>query len=183
MHEGDIRWIEEDWGSVEQRKCASLTRVEPMTYSHWGFSLPYTHDILNIWHLSHFISNLVIHHLSPHHSTILRNVCSLNLHFSLVGVVKGVITTVIGFFTFGGVPITFLIVSGIVLNTIGGGIYTFAKYRENITMEINKHFVEHTVDVEKVANVSPRDLEEGRHWLRKNYETCFLVCHWKLLAV
>ena len=95
------------------------------------------------------------------------NLCSLDLPSSLVGVVKGVITTIIGFFTFGGVPITFLIVAGIVLNTLGGAIYTFAKYQEKMTMEMDKHFVEHTVDVTGVTKANLRDAEEGKLWQRK----------------
>ena len=50
--------------------------------------------------------------------------------FSLVGVVKSVLTTLIGFFTFGGVPVTFLTLSGVFLNTFGGVLYSYAKYLE-----------------------------------------------------
>ncbi len=51
-------------------------------------------------------------------------------HFSLVGVVKSVLTTVIGFFTFGGVPVTTLTVLGVTLNSMGGVLYSYAKYVE-----------------------------------------------------
>lgn len=47
-----------------------------------------------------------------------------------MGVVKSVLTTIIGFFTFGGVPVTFLTVAGVALNTFGGMLYTYAKYIE-----------------------------------------------------
>ncbi|XP_057303238.1 uncharacterized protein LOC130640731 [Hydractinia symbiolongicarpus] len=49
---------------------------------------------------------------------------------SFVGVIKGVITTIIGFFTFGGVHFTFLAVGGVTLNAIGGVLYTYVKYKE-----------------------------------------------------
>lgn len=49
---------------------------------------------------------------------------------SLVGVVKSVLTTIIGFFTFGGVPVTTLTILGVCLNSIGGILYSYAKYLE-----------------------------------------------------
>ncbi|XP_066911261.1 uncharacterized protein [Clytia hemisphaerica] len=49
---------------------------------------------------------------------------------SVVGVVKGVITSIIGFFTFGGVPPSALTLGGVSMNALGGALYTFAKYRE-----------------------------------------------------
>ena len=55
---------------------------------------------------------------------------SVSYSFSVVGVVKGVITSIIGFFTFGGVRPTPLTVSGVALNAAGGILYTYIKYRE-----------------------------------------------------
>ncbi|XP_065655152.1 uncharacterized protein LOC100197493 isoform X2 [Hydra vulgaris] len=49
---------------------------------------------------------------------------------SLIGVIKGVLTTLVGFLTFGGQPITFMVVAGITLNAIGGVLYTVLKYFE-----------------------------------------------------
>lgn len=66
---------------------------------------------------------------------------------SLVGVVKGVLTTIIGFFTFGGVPVTVLVILGISLNTFGGAAYSYAKYAEKMTTEIEKHVHKHTIRV------------------------------------
>ncbi len=43
---------------------------------------------------------------------------------------KSVLTTVIGFFTFGGVPVTTLTVLGVTLNSMGGVLYSYAKYVE-----------------------------------------------------
>jgi len=43
---------------------------------------------------------------------------------------KSVIQTIIGFFTFGGVHFHPLNVAGIVLNLLGGGLYSYAKYEE-----------------------------------------------------
>lgn len=69
-----------------------------------------------------------------------------------MGVVKGVSTTIIGFFTFGGVPVTALTIIGIFLNTLGGAQYTYAKYAEKMTSEIEKHFHEHTIKVKPVTS-------------------------------
>jgi len=48
----------------------------------------------------------------------------------IMGVVKGVATIIIGFFTFGGQPLTKSLVAGIGLNTLGSILYTVAKYNE-----------------------------------------------------
>lgn len=66
---------------------------------------------------------------------------------SLVGVVKGVLTTIIGFYAFGGVAVTALTVLGVVLNTLGGALYSYAKYTENMAKGIQKHFHKHTINV------------------------------------
>lgn len=58
---------------------------------------------------------------------------SLNsaLTTSLIGVLKSVLQTIIGFFTFGGVAYSPVNVTGIVLNSLGGAFYTYAKLKEN----------------------------------------------------
>ena len=43
---------------------------------------------------------------------------------------KGVITTIIGFFTFGGVPATLMTISGGTLNAFGGALYVYVRYSE-----------------------------------------------------
>lgn len=53
----------------------------------------------------------------------------------------------IGFFTFGGVPATFLIISGIILNSLGGILYTYGKYLENVQKQINKHLHMESVEI------------------------------------
>ena len=95
---------------------------------------------------------------------------------SLVGVVKGVLTTVIGFFTFGGVYASGLIVVGIILNSFGGFMYSYAKYTERVTMEIEKHFCQHTVEVELEKPSKTTDcfksamhLHSGKHPLENGY--------------
>ncbi|XP_045605829.1 uncharacterized protein [Procambarus clarkii] len=50
---------------------------------------------------------------------------------SLVSVAKSVIQTLIGFFVFGGVKYHPLNITGIVMNTVGGFLYTYTKYRES----------------------------------------------------
>jgi len=80
---------------------------------------------------------------------------------SLVGVVKGVLTTIIGFFTFGGVPVTALTLIGVFLNTLGGASYSYAKYSEKVTSEIEKHFHKHTVRVKTDSAVE--DIEKTKN--------------------
>ena len=48
----------------------------------------------------------------------------------MVGVIKGILTTVGGFFVFEGQPVTFLNLVGVSLNTTGGALYAYAKYDE-----------------------------------------------------
>lgn len=56
-------------------------------------------------------------------------VCSA-LTTSMVGVCKSVLQTLLGFFTFGGVQFHPLNAMGLVLNTLGGVVYTYVKYLE-----------------------------------------------------
>jgi len=56
-------------------------------------------------------------------------VCSA-LTTSMVGVNKAIIQTIIGFFTFGGVKFHPLNVSGLVLNILGGVVYTYVKHKQ-----------------------------------------------------
>ena len=79
-------------------------------------------------------------------STRLLKYCFI-LSRSIVGVIKGVITTVIGLFTFGGVPLSILTIAGIVLNTMGGILYGYGKYRDKMTAAIGQHFIDHTLEV------------------------------------
>ncbi|KAH9618389.1 hypothetical protein KSS87_015089 [Heliosperma pusillum] len=49
---------------------------------------------------------------------------------TIVGVLKGVISTTLGFVLLGGVEVHGLNVSGLIINTAGGVWYSFAKYQE-----------------------------------------------------
>ncbi|GAQ91324.1 hypothetical protein KFL_007650040 [Klebsormidium nitens] len=49
---------------------------------------------------------------------------------TIVGVLKGVVSTVLGFFLLGGVKLTLLGLFGILINTTGGVWYSFAKFYE-----------------------------------------------------
>ncbi|XP_027942209.1 UDP-galactose/UDP-glucose transporter 7 [Vigna unguiculata] len=49
---------------------------------------------------------------------------------TIVGVLKGVVSTTLGFFLLGGVQVHALNVSGLVINTAGGVWYSFAKYQQ-----------------------------------------------------
>lgn len=56
----------------------------------------------------------------------------------LVGVMKSAITTIIGFYTFGGVEPTRFMVIGQVLNLLGGTIYALEKYKLKIRGDYSK---------------------------------------------
>ena len=74
-----------------------------------------------------------------------------NLFFldSLVGVIKGIITTIIGFFTFGGIAVNMYTLSGIFLNTSGGLLYFYTKYSDQVKEKLQKEYMaDHTIDVE-----------------------------------
>ena len=49
---------------------------------------------------------------------------------TIVGVLKGVVSTTFGFFLLGGVQVHALNVSGLVINTAGGVWYSYAKYHQ-----------------------------------------------------
>ncbi|KAG1670845.1 UDP-galactose/UDP-glucose transporter 7 [Nymphon striatum] len=65
------------------------------------------------------------------YSLFLCTALNCALTTSLVGVIKSVLQTAIGFFTFGGVKILPLNATGITMNLIGGILYTYAKYNES----------------------------------------------------
>ena len=91
---------------------------------------------------------------------------------SLVGVVKGVLTTIIGFYTFGGVPVTALTVIGVFLNTLGGALYSYAKYSENMASGIQKHFHKHTLKVSSdtdLAENKKNGLIEHNHKIKNGF--------------
>ncbi|KAL9958289.1 hypothetical protein ACROYT_G035288 [Oculina patagonica] len=91
---------------------------------------------------------------------------------SLVGVVKGVLTTIIGFYTFGGVPVTVLTVIGVFLNTLGGALYSYAKYTENMASGIQKHFHKHTVKVNPATEIAEKKnngMVEHNHKIKNGF--------------
>ncbi|XP_067139970.1 uncharacterized protein [Centruroides vittatus] len=53
---------------------------------------------------------------------------------SLVGIIKSMFQTLIGFMTFGGVKFHYLNAIGLSLNIVGGFIYTYEKYKEKLLM-------------------------------------------------
>ncbi|CAB3977499.1 UDP-galactose UDP-glucose transporter 7 isoform X5 [Paramuricea clavata] len=68
---------------------------------------------------------------------------------SLVGVVKGIITTIIGFFTFGGVAVNLYTLSGIILNTSGGILYFYTKYSDQVRQKLQQEYMsDHVINVE-----------------------------------
>lgn len=66
--------------------------------------------------------------------------CTMNnsaLTTTIVGVLKGVLSTVLGFFLLGGVKFNLLNVLGISMNTVGGVMYTIVKYKRK-ALEMKK---------------------------------------------
>merc|ERR1711936_1477727 len=66
-------------------------------------------------------------------------VCSA-LTTSMVGVSKSVIQTILGFFTFGGVKFHPLNILGLVMNILGGIIYTYIKNMEKNKIKLHSSF-------------------------------------------
>ena len=62
---------------------------------------------------------------------------------------KSVVTTIIGFFTFGGVEPTVITVIGVTMNTIGGILYTFTKYKEKREKHTECDLNKTVLDIEK----------------------------------
>lgn len=58
---------------------------------------------------------------------------------SLVGVLKSILQTAIGFFTFGGVKFNAINISGIGFNVLGGIMYTYAKHTEKFKTNIQSY--------------------------------------------
>ncbi len=49
---------------------------------------------------------------------------------TVVGTLKSTLQTIIGLFTFGGIDLNIFTVSGMLINTFGGFLYSFAKYQQ-----------------------------------------------------
>lgn len=65
----------------------------------------------------------------------LCTLCNSALTTTIVGTLRSVLGTVMGFFVFGGVKGTIFIFLGVIFNTIGGVWYTAIKYREKQVKE------------------------------------------------
>lgn len=102
------------------------------------------------------------------YSLFLCTTMNTALTTSLVGVVKGVLTTIIGFYTFGGVAATPLTLIGVSLNTLGGALYSYAKYSEKMASGIQKHFHKHTIEIEPV-------LATKEHLEKEKFGSCGLT--------
>ncbi|KAH8941704.1 hypothetical protein BDL97_14G058900 [Sphagnum fallax] len=72
----------------------------------------------------------------------LCTLCNSALTTTIVGTLRSVLGTVMGFFVFGGVKVTVFILLGITFNTVGGVWYTAIKFKE-------KHMKERTVITEQ----------------------------------
>ena len=71
---------------------------------------------------------------------------------SLVGVIKGIITTIIGFFTFGGVAVNVYTLFGIILNSSGGILYFYTKYSDQVRQKLQEEYMaDHVINVEETT--------------------------------
>lgn len=57
---------------------------------------------------------------------------------SITGVLKSIATTVVGMFTFGGISLNVFTISGIIVNLVGGIMYSFVKYLEGREKSLSK---------------------------------------------
>eukprot|EP00850_Spirogloea_muscicola_P010343 SM000060S19675 [mRNA] locus=s60:512391:514787:+ [translate_table: standard] len=64
------------------------------------------------------------------YSLFLCTICNSALTTTIVGTLRSVFGTILGFFVLGGVKATVLIVTGVTVNTAGGIWYTVTKYKE-----------------------------------------------------
>merc|ERR1712223_1458099 len=87
-----------------------------------------------------FLLLVISANLLTYSQFLCASVCSA-LTTSLVGVGKSVFQTIIGLFTFGGVKYSPLNVTGLILNTAGGILYTFVKYRDSLLDRRKKEYL------------------------------------------
>lgn len=80
---------------------------------------------------------------------------------SLVSVAKSVIQTLVGFFVFGGVKYHPLNIAGIVMNTTGGFIYTYTKFKEGKKKQCQKDENFNKVIVNGVVSESSAPIPNG----------------------
>ncbi|CAM6030664.1 unnamed protein product [Sphagnum balticum] len=67
----------------------------------------------------------------------LCTLCNSALTTTIVGTLRSVLGTVMGFFVFGGVKVTVFILLGVTFNTVGGVWYTAIKFKEKHMKERN----------------------------------------------
>eukprot|EP00850_Spirogloea_muscicola_P007982 SM000041S15541 [mRNA] locus=s41:781249:783761:+ [translate_table: standard] len=94
-------------------------------------SLPLLLELTNgsIAFLALFVFTLVMGCLL-NYSLFLCTICNSALTTTIVGTLRSVFGTILGFFVLGGVKATVLIVTGVTVNTAGGIWYTVTKYKE-----------------------------------------------------
>ncbi|XP_047473733.1 UDP-galactose/UDP-glucose transporter 7-like isoform X1 [Penaeus chinensis] len=91
---------------------------------------------------------------------------------SLVSVAKSVIQTLVGFFVFGGVKYHPLNITGIVMNTVGGFMYTYTKYQEGKKKyqkdeNYNKLQLNGVVSTPREAPLIPNGIKRDEHSLNE----------------
>ncbi|KAH6774298.1 UDP-N-acetylglucosamine transporter family [Perilla frutescens var. frutescens] len=120
-----------------QSKSCSITASCLYPFSYSSSLLPENFQILYLCYLqSNSFSFLVLLFLSLvmgialNYTMFLCTIVNSALTTTIVGVLKGVGSTTLGFFILGGVQIHALNVSGLVINTAGGVWYSLAKYQQ-----------------------------------------------------
>ncbi|KAK3879302.1 hypothetical protein Pcinc_016131 [Petrolisthes cinctipes] len=113
--------------------------------------LHYPH-LTEVWFVSFMITVVgmgLLLNFSLFHCTVMTSA----LTTSIVGVIKSVLQTVIGFFAFGGISYHPVNVAGIILNLTGGVLYTYAKYKDQRN-EHKQEDVEDDLVQEKVTAIT-----------------------------
>lgn len=91
---------------------------------------------------------LLVFGLSLNFSLFLCTMLNSALTTSIVGVIKSALQTAVGFFVFGGVVFDPVNLTGIVLNTVGGFMYTYTKYKEEwkkrVKIDLGDGGIQHT---------------------------------------
>lgn len=125
--------IEKQFSALEVLYYNSLNCI-PLFLLYFVLSSEYSHTIAYFHNCSIdfvFVFLLVVTMGGIlNYSLFLCTTLNSALTTSIVGVVKSVVTTVVGLFTFGGIQPTVLIIVGISMNTVGGIFYTYVKYQE-----------------------------------------------------
>ncbi|BBN17575.1 solute carrier family 35, member D1/2/3 [Marchantia polymorpha subsp. ruderalis] len=95
-----------------------------------SFSVPELLDKMVSWNFTLMVVLSLIMGIVLNFTMFLCTIVNSALTTTIVGVLKGVGSTILGFLLLGGVEVHALNVTGLVINTLGGISYSFVKYNE-----------------------------------------------------